>query len=227
MLKEHDLQDAALGACTAAIGARELRAALHAVVGAKASTLVHRGLGYATVMGEDHGNLIGGRWRSAGAGEGFVVATASGAELTRRPRAGARDLTEALGALEEASHSWWGRSAGERAEVLGALELGSELSDCAAGVAARVGIGPEQALRLLEADLAEVDPWEVSQVTAPGVALVRCAPTALLSGLVPLMKRSLERGWAVLLLADPSLPWLAESFARSWLRAGAPAGALA
>ena len=37
-------------------------------------------------MGGDHGNFIDGRWRPVGAGKGFVVADAQGAELARRPR---------------------------------------------------------------------------------------------------------------------------------------------
>ena len=178
-------------------------------------------------MGENYGNLINGLWRPAGAGDGFVVADAGGAELERRVRAGAGDLEEALGGLEEASRAWWVRSRAERGEILDSLELGEGLDVCAAGVGARTGMSLEEAKRLLEEDLGELEGWDAEPVSAPGVSLVRCAPTALLSGLASLMMQSLERGWTVLLLADPELPWLAEVLADSWLRAGAPADALA
>jgi acyl-CoA reductase-like NAD-dependent aldehyde dehydrogenase len=178
-------------------------------------------------MGENYGNLINGLWRPAGAGEGFVVADAGGAELGRRMRASAGDLEEALGGLEEASRSWWMRSSGERGEILDSLDLGDGLEGCAAGVAARIGVSSEEAKSLLEEDLGELEEWNTEPVGGPGVSLVRCAPTALLSGLASLMMQSLERGWTVLLLADPELPWLAELLADAWLRAGAPAEALA
>lgn len=178
-------------------------------------------------MGENYGNLINGLWRPAGAGDGFVIADAGGAELERRVRAGAGDLEEALGVLEEASRSWWMRSRGERGEVLDSLDLGDGLESCATGVAARTGMSLVEAKGLLEEDLGELEEWDSEPVSGPGVSLVRCAPTALLSGLVSLMMQSLERGRTVLLLADPELPWLAELLADAWLRAGAPADALA
>ena len=178
-------------------------------------------------MGENHGNLINGLWRPAGAGSGFVVADAGGAELERRIRASADDLDEALGCLEEGSRSWWARSLEERGEVLDSLELTSGLEICAAGVAARLALSHEQARALLEEDMGELEVQASESVSGPGVALVRCAPTALLSGLASLMLPSLERGWTVLLLADPELPWLAEALANAWLGAGAPRDALA
>jgi acyl-CoA reductase-like NAD-dependent aldehyde dehydrogenase len=178
-------------------------------------------------MGENYGNLINGLWRPAGAGDGFVVADASGAELERRVRAGAGDLEEALGGLEEASRSWWVRSSGERGEILDSMDLEGGLESCAAGVAARIGISSGEAMSLLEEDLGELEEWNAEPVGGPGVSLVRCAPTALLSGLASLLMQSLERGWTVLLLADPELPWLAEVLADAWLKAGGPADALA
>jgi acyl-CoA reductase-like NAD-dependent aldehyde dehydrogenase len=119
------------------------------------------------------------------------------------------------------------RSSGERGEILDSLDLGDGLESCAAGVAARTGMSLEEAKRLLEEDLGELEEWDSEPISGPGVSLVRCAPTALLSGLASLMMQSLERGWTVLLLADPELPWLAELLADAWLRAGAPAEALA
>jgi len=178
-------------------------------------------------MGDDHGNFIGGRWHPVGDGEGFAIEDATGAELTRRPRTSAGALEEALGVLEAVGRTWWERAPAERAEVVQAMDLGADLDSCAEALGARMGIESSRALQLLEDDLGEIEAGEHGVAEAPGIALVRCAPSALLSGLAPLVTRSLERGWCVLLLADPALPWLAESVARAWERAGGGAEALA
>jgi len=171
-------------------------------------------------MGGDHGNFIGGRWRSVGAGEGFVVEDVMGEELTRRPRSSGGDLEEALGVLEGASHAWWDRALGERSEAVEAMEFAGGLEVCAEALGARVGVDSGRAQRLLEEDLTELEWMEPFDSEGPGVALVRAAPTALLSGLVPLVGRALAGGWCVLLQADPALPWLAEVVAAAWERAG-------
>jgi acyl-CoA reductase-like NAD-dependent aldehyde dehydrogenase len=142
-------------------------------------------------------------------------------------RAETSDLEEALAVLEGGCQAWWEQGAGGRGEILDSLDLSAGIQRCAAGVAARIGLSLDEAEGLLSGDLEELETAEVDTATAPGVALVRCAPTALLSGLASQLVQTLERGWSVLLLADPELPWLAEILADSWLRAGAPADALA
>jgi hypothetical protein len=178
-------------------------------------------------MGGDHGNFIDGRWRAVGAGEGFVVSDAQGAELTRRPRSSAGDLEEALGVLEGASHAWWERAPSERAEVVRAMDLSGDLGAWAGALGARIGVDGSAAERLLEEDLMEHEWPEPVDAHGPGVALVRAAPTVLLSGLLPLVASALERGWCVLLMADPALPWLAEAVASAWQRGGGGADTLA
>lgn len=171
-------------------------------------------------MGGDHGNFINGRWRAAGAGEGFVVTDAEGAELARRPRSTAGELEEALGVLEGGSQAWWERAPLERAEALQAMDLQGELSAWSGAFGARIGVDGVSAERLLAEDLSELERLEPVSAPGPGIALVRAAPTALLSGLLPLVFSALERGWCVLLMADPALPWLAEAVASAWQRAG-------
>ncbi len=178
-------------------------------------------------MGGDHGNFIDGRWRPVGAGKGFVVADAQGAELARRPRSAAGDLEEALGVLGGASRAWWERPPGERAEMVRAMNPAGDLGAWAGALGARIGVGAAAAAQLLEEDLSEHDWPEPAEASGPGVALVRAAPTALLSGLLPLVSSALERGWCVLLMADPALPWLAEAVASAWQRGGGGADTLA
>ncbi|MCH2107173.1 MAG: hypothetical protein MK291_11090, partial [Planctomycetes bacterium] len=178
-------------------------------------------------MGGDHGNFINGRWRAAGPGEGFVVAGPMGEELTRRPRSTAHELEEALGVLEGSSQAWWERAASERVEAVRAMDIVGALGDGAGALGVRLGLDEAGALGLLSEDLGKVEALESIEVSGPGVALVRAAPTALFSGLTPLIESALSRGWCVLLLADPTLPWLAEAVARAWSVAGGEAGALA
>jgi acyl-CoA reductase-like NAD-dependent aldehyde dehydrogenase len=171
-------------------------------------------------MGGDHGNFIDGRWRPVEAGKGFVVVDEKGAELARRPRSTSGDLEEVFGALEGASHAWWVRAPEERAERVRAMDFTGHLGTWAGAFGARVGVDAAAAGQLLKEDLSERD-WSESAVAAgPGIALVRAAPTALLSGLLPLVASALERGWCVLLMADPALPWLAEAVVSAWERGG-------
>jgi acyl-CoA reductase-like NAD-dependent aldehyde dehydrogenase len=178
-------------------------------------------------MGENYGNLINGVWRPAGTGQGFVIADAEGEELERRMRAETSDLEEALAVLEGGCQAWWEQGAGGRGEILDSLDLSAGTQRCAAGIAARIGLSLDEAEGLLKGDFEELESAEVDTATAPGVALVRCAPTALLSGLASQLVQTLERGWSVLLLADPELPWIAELLADAWVRAGAPVDVLA
>ncbi|MCH2103640.1 MAG: aldehyde dehydrogenase family protein [Planctomycetes bacterium] len=171
-------------------------------------------------MGGDHGNLINGRWRAAGPGEGFVVSGAAGEELTRRPRSSAHELEEALGVLEGSCQSWSQRPQEERLEVVRAMDLAGVLAGWAGALGSRLGLEEAAAVELLCDDLEEARQPERDGVSGPGVALVRAAPTTLMSGLLPLVQGALARGRSVLVLADPALPWLAEAVARAWGAAG-------
>ena len=108
-----------------------------------------------------------------------------------------------------------------------AMNPAGDLGAWAGALGARIGVGAAAAAQLLEEDLSEHDWPEPAEASGPGVALVRAAPTALLSGLLPLVSSALERGWCVLLMADPALPWLAEAVASAWQRGGGGADTLA
>ena len=119
-------------------------------------------------MGGDHGNLINGRWRAAGPGEGFAVAGAIGEELARRPRSTAQELEEALGVLADSSQGWWEREARERAEAVRAMDVLAALGDGAGDFGARVGLDEAGALALLSEDLGREDALEPVEVSGPG-----------------------------------------------------------
>ncbi|MEW6073482.1 MAG: aldehyde dehydrogenase family protein [Planctomycetota bacterium] len=178
----------------------------------------------------DGQNLLEGEARpSRGAGRFEVRSALAPAEIVGSwPRSDRRDAEPARALLEAfAARAGRERTARRRpllVEAAARLE-GGEAAEVAASIGLEVGElavhrrGLAQGLRDLAA--------RVPPAPAPGVALVLPHWSELFAGALYGVARELLRGRAVLLLADPRVPALADRVVRSLLEAGLPPGAIA
>lgn len=177
-------------------------------------------------LGEERGNLVGGRRAPTQAGRTPVhAATPPFEHLGTFPVSDAETLRAALAGLVSAPAAWGGLDPAERRRRLArAAQVFAEADLRPA--ARRLGLDPAE-LQAHRGPLEVPEPQGEAGAARGGVALCAPAWSELFCGTWHAVAGELATGRAVLLAADPRLPHVANALVLALLEAGIPGEALA